>query len=267
MGTMIIELFRDLMPNTVYNFINLAESGFYDGLVFHRVINYYVIQGGGYYPDGSFKPSPYGNIDLEINPNLHHYDCAVSMARYNDPNSASSQFFICDGDQRSSLDGEYAVFGYVVWEDRQVVRDLSDVSVGSKYGHNHWPVNDVIIKSITIIDLRLEVTGGIGGITLKVINRGLQDYKKNILFKIIIQTPFRSYLGKPNLYVNFISHNPIASGEEIIFKTIKEKFIFGFYGRFEVNIGIDLDYYYSSEIEILTYGLKIGPIILMTKEF
>ena len=149
MGTIKVELFKDLVPNTVDNFINLTNISFYNGLVFHRVIDDFVIQGGGHYPDGSRKESPFGPIDLEIHPRARHVDGAIGMARTSDPNSATSQFYICDGPQHF-LDDNYAVFGKVTIKTMSVVRDIASVETTTKYGMEDWPVDDVIINSVVI---------------------------------------------------------------------------------------------------------------------
>jgi len=148
MGSIKVELYPDKMPITTENFIKLANDGFYNGLVFHRVVKGFVIQGGGYYPNGTMKHSPYGPIKLETNPDVTHVDGAISMARTSDPNSATSQFFICDGPQHF-LDGQYAAFGKVV-DGMDVVRAIASVNTTTKYGMQDWPVNDVVINSITI---------------------------------------------------------------------------------------------------------------------
>ena len=148
MGTIKVELFKDKVPNTVDNFIKLANDGFYDDLVFHRVIDDFMIQGGGFTSDGTNKESPYGAIDLEINPEVRHIDGAIAMARTSDPNSATSQFYICDGAQ-SFLDDNYAAFGVVI-EGMDVVRGIASVSTATKNGMNDWPVDDITINSITI---------------------------------------------------------------------------------------------------------------------
>jgi cyclophilin family peptidyl-prolyl cis-trans isomerase len=156
MGTIIIELYEDKMPITTENFIKLANDGFYNGLVFHRVIDDFMIQGGGYYPNGTQKTSPYGPIDLEINPEIHHLDGTIGMARTSDPDSATSQFFIDDGAQpylepNGSDPNGYAAFGRVV-KGIDVVRAIAKVDTMTKYGFmEDWPVNDVIIESIIII--------------------------------------------------------------------------------------------------------------------
>lgn len=152
MGTMKVELYEDKMPATTKNFIKLANNGFYNGLVFHRVIDNFMIQGGGFYPNGTNKESPYGPIDFETNPDLQHVDGAISMARTTDPNSATSQFFICDGAQHF-LDGQYAAFGRVI-EGMDVLEAIASVDTTTKntpYGPmQDWPVDEVIINSITI---------------------------------------------------------------------------------------------------------------------
>jgi len=150
MGIMMIELYEDKMPITSENFEKLVKSGFYNGLVFHRVIDDFVIQGGGYYPDGTYRESPYGTIPLETSQDVQHVDGAISMARTNDPDSATSQFFICDGDQHY-LDGQYAAFGKVV-EGMDVLRAIASVETTTKHGMQDWPVNEVIMGDVTLLD-------------------------------------------------------------------------------------------------------------------
>ena len=135
-GVIKFELRPEEAPKTVQNFINLAEKGFYDGLTFHRVEPNFVIQGGD--PKGNGTGGSDKNISLEIKCKdgdivegetvtcpvaLQHTDGAVAMARAQDPNSASSQFYITNGPQ-SFLDGNYAVFGYVT-EGIDVGRQIS----------------------------------------------------------------------------------------------------------------------------------------------
>ncbi|HHH84013.1 MAG TPA: PKD domain-containing protein [Thermoplasmatales archaeon] len=149
MGTMKVELYDDKMPTTTKNFVKLANDGFYDGLVFHRVIKNFMIQGGGFYPNGTYKESPYGPIPLETNPDVTHVDGAISMARTSDPNSATSQFFICDGAQHY-LDGQYAAFGKVI-EGMEVVRAIASVETTTKHGMQDWPVDEVIIEHAAVL--------------------------------------------------------------------------------------------------------------------
>lgn len=132
-GKMVVLLDATTAPVTVENFISLAESGFYDGLTFHRIIGDFMIQGGD--PDangrGGNKDKDGNEINIkgEFASNGHNNDIShkygvISMARSNDPNSASSQFFICNADASSSLDGNYAAFGYVV-EGLSVVDEVT----------------------------------------------------------------------------------------------------------------------------------------------
>lgn len=147
-GTIKVELYENKVSNTCENFIKLANNGFYENLVFHRAIDDFMIQGGGFYADGTHKESPYGTIDLEIHPDVRHVDGAIAMARTPDPNSATSQFYICDGSQ-SFLDDNYAAFGKVI-EGMDVVREIASVSTTTKHGMQDWPVGDITINSITI---------------------------------------------------------------------------------------------------------------------
>jgi len=110
-GTIKFELYEKRAPVTTANFIKLAQSGFYDGLTFHRIVPGFVIQGGD--PLGTGTGGSGQTINLEINPELRHTDGAVAMARSNDRNSASSQFYITMGPQ-PALDDDYAVFGQVI---------------------------------------------------------------------------------------------------------------------------------------------------------
>lgn len=156
MGTIRVELFLDTVPHTTQNFIDLADIGFYNGLVFHRVIDNFMIQGGGFYPNGTQKTDPYGPINLEIVSSVHHVDGSIAMARTGDPNSATSQFFIDDGAQSQLEPGGvdtygYAAFGVVADEASfTVLRNIATVQTTTRYGMQNWPIDDVIIQSITI---------------------------------------------------------------------------------------------------------------------
>lgn len=109
-GQIVIEVYPDLMPITVANFDKLAQSGFYNGLKFHRVEDW-VIQGGD--PTGDGTGGPGWQIKLETHPQLSNLRGAVAMARAMDPDSAGSQFYILKMDA-TVLDGQYAVFGKVI---------------------------------------------------------------------------------------------------------------------------------------------------------
>jgi len=141
-GTIKFELYEDKAPITTANFVKLAESGFYDGLVFHRVVDNFVIQTGD--PLGNGTGGSGETINLEINKSLTHTDGAVGMARSSNRNSASSQFYVCDGPQHS-LDGDYAVFGQVI-EGMDVVRAIAAVATGT----NDKPLQDVAMTRVTI---------------------------------------------------------------------------------------------------------------------
>lgn len=122
-GKMVILLDATTAPETVANFISLVESGFYNGLTFHRIIIDFMIQGGDPNADGTGGHTDANGKEINIkgefasngHPNdISHLKGVISMARSDDPNSASSQFFICNANASKSLDGSYAAFGYVV---------------------------------------------------------------------------------------------------------------------------------------------------------
>ncbi len=142
MGTMTVELYEERAPDTTSNFIELANRGFYNDLTFHRVIDDFMIQGGD--PKGDGTGGSEKTIKLEIHPELTHVDGAVAMARSQHPDSASSQFYICDGAQ-PRLDGQYAVFGRVT-RGMDVVRAIAQVETDSR----DRPVENVTIIMITI---------------------------------------------------------------------------------------------------------------------
>ncbi len=127
-GKFVIQLYGDKVPNTVKNFIKLAELGFYDSLRFHRYVPNFVIQGGDPLRNG-MGGAGY-TIPLEIDPDLHHIRGAVGMARAQDPNSASSQFYIVLKDA-PHLDGNYCVFGQVI-KGMEVVDQLRQGDVIEK---------------------------------------------------------------------------------------------------------------------------------------
>lgn len=146
-GTIVVELYDDVAPNTVANFVTLAQSGYYNGLIFHRVIEGFMIQGGC--PEGSGFGGPGYSIEGEFSSNGHKNDLkhtpgVISMARSGHPDSAGSQFFICTSTPYW-LDGDYAAFGKVI-EGLDVVMAISHVDTNSK----DKPFEDVVIKSITI---------------------------------------------------------------------------------------------------------------------
>jgi parallel beta-helix repeat protein len=150
MGSMMIELYEPQVTNTVNNFVKLSEINFFNDIVFHRVIDDFVIQGGGFYSNGTHVESPFGTIDLEIHPEVRHVDGAISMARTSDPNSATSQFFICDGEQ-SRLDENYSAFGKII-VGIDVLRAIASVETKTKFGfYQDWPIDDVYINYVDIV--------------------------------------------------------------------------------------------------------------------
>lgn len=149
-GTIKVELYHDKVPKTCENFINLAEDGFYDGMIFHRVMDNFMIQAGNTYPDGTTKESPYGNIEFETDPDVTHTDGAISMASTGAGVGGSAQFFICEGAQ-PNLDGSYAAFGQTI-EGFDVISDIADEPHDSSYGAvgGGRPLTDILIEEITI---------------------------------------------------------------------------------------------------------------------
>ena len=148
-GDFIIELYGDDMPVTVENFIKHVEADFYTNLIFHRVIKDFVIQGGGMMKS-MFEKNKLGDpIKLEIDPTLKHTKYILSMARTSDPNSATSQFFICTGDV-PSLDNQYAAFGKVV-EGTEVVDMIEQVDTHSVRHFDDVPVEKIVINKAAVI--------------------------------------------------------------------------------------------------------------------
>ena len=142
-----IQLMPEKAPKTVENFIKLANEGFYNGLIFHRVIEGFMIQGGC--PNGTGTGGPGYTIEGEFAANgfdndLKHQRGVISMARSRDPNSAGSQFFIMHKDA-PHLDGNYAAFGKVI-SGMEIVDEIA--CTPTDYGDR--PLNDQIIKTITI---------------------------------------------------------------------------------------------------------------------
>ena len=143
----VIELEPKTAPNTVANFISLVEDGFYDGLIFHRVIPGFMIQGGD--PDGTGMGGPDYAIKGEFTSNgfentLTHERGVISMARSQDPDSAGSQFFIMT-EQATHLDGDYAAFGKVT-EGMETVDEIG----AAERAKNDKPLEDQKIKTVEV---------------------------------------------------------------------------------------------------------------------
>lgn len=147
-GKIVFKLLPDIAPETVRNFVNLAQSGFYDGTLFHRVIPGFMIQGGD---PNTKKPDksqwgfggPGHTIKAEFNPKSHLRGI-VSMARSSDPNSAGSQFFIVTSDS-PFLDRQYTVFGEVT-EGIEV----ADTIVSQKRDKNDCPLEDIRMQKVSV---------------------------------------------------------------------------------------------------------------------
>ena len=155
MGDIVIELAPDKSPKTVANFVQYVKAGHYNGVVFHRVINGFMIQAGGFTADLQEKPTR-APISLESRNGLSNLRGTLAMARTSVPDSASAQFFINVGDNLNldaakSQDGNgYAVFGKVI-EGMAVVDKIKAVPVSNQASHQNVPKQPVIIQQATLI--------------------------------------------------------------------------------------------------------------------
>ncbi|HSF70920.1 MAG TPA: peptidylprolyl isomerase [Methylotenera sp.] len=155
-GDITLELNAEKAPITVANFLQYVESGFYDGVIFHRVIDGFMIQGGGFNADMQQKKTK-DEIKNEADNGLSNDNYTIAMARTSIPDSASSQFFINATDNdflnhtaKTPSGWGYCVFGKVV-EGMDVVDKIKKVKTTSKAGHRDVPVEAVIIEKATIV--------------------------------------------------------------------------------------------------------------------
>ena len=152
-GTMTAELYPEMAPLTVANFLKLARESFFDGLIFHRVISGFMLQGGGYNEQMEEKHTDAIRGEFAANGfkqnTLKHGRGVLSMARTSDPNSASSQFFIMHA-PAPYLDGQYAAFGKVI-EGDAVIDQIANVQTGN-YG---WYMQDVPMDPVVIEKLEI----------------------------------------------------------------------------------------------------------------
>jgi peptidyl-prolyl cis-trans isomerase B (cyclophilin B) len=155
-GVIKLELDAEKAPKTVANFLEYVKKGHYDNTVFHRVINGFMIQGGGFEPGMKQKPTD-KPIENEANNGLKNDTGTIAMARTGDPHSASAQFFINVSDNdflnHSSPTPQgwgYAVFGRVV-EGLDVVENIKKVKTGSKSMHQDVPLDDVVIEKAVVV--------------------------------------------------------------------------------------------------------------------
>lgn len=156
-GVIKLQLDAAKAPKTVENFLVYVKKGHYDNTVFHRVINGFMIQGGGFEPDMNQKATD-APVDNEADNGLKNVTGSIAMARTNDPHSATAQFFINVNDNdflnHSSPTPQgwgYAVFGKVV-EGMDVVEKIKQVKTGSKGFHQDVPLDDVIIEKAVVVD-------------------------------------------------------------------------------------------------------------------
>ncbi len=156
-GQMTLELDADNAPKTVENFLSYASSGFYDGTIFHRVINNFMIQGGGFTTDMEQKPTQ-APVDNEANNGLKNERGTIAMARTQDPHSATAQFFINVQDNDflnhtgENMQGwGYTVFGKIT-QGEEVLDKIRCVQTGSQGGHQDVPTEPIIIESISVTE-------------------------------------------------------------------------------------------------------------------
>jgi peptidyl-prolyl cis-trans isomerase B (cyclophilin B) len=156
-GDIKLDLDADKAPKTVANFLRYAEDGFYDGTIFHRVIDNFMIQGGGFNSDMSQKESG-EPVENEADNGLKNDHGTIAMARTMEPHSATAQFFINVKDNdflnhsgKNMQGWGYTVFGKVV-EGSDVLDKIRAVSTTTKGGHQDVPTDDVIIESVSIVE-------------------------------------------------------------------------------------------------------------------
>jgi peptidyl-prolyl cis-trans isomerase B (cyclophilin B) len=156
LGSIIIELNDEKAPKTVANFLRYVREGFYNGMIFHRVIGNFMIQGGGFTKYFT-KKTTHNPIRNEANNRLTNSIGTIAMARTSDPHSATAQFFINVKDNKflnyrtSNIWGwGYAVFGKVI-EGMEVVNKIKQVKTGNLHGYQNVPLQNVIIEKITIM--------------------------------------------------------------------------------------------------------------------
>ena len=150
LGEFTVELFEKEAPVTVANFLKYIDDGFFDGTIFHRIVPGFVIQGGGFTEDMSQKRT-HPTIKNEADNGLNNARGTLSMARTNDINSATSQFFVNLKDN-DALDHKRGNFGYAVFgkvtQGMEVIDQIASVETGRRKGHEDVPLEAVIMKSV-----------------------------------------------------------------------------------------------------------------------
>ena len=157
-GDIKLALDAEKAPKTVENFVNYVKEGFYNGLIFHRVIDGFMIQGGGMEEDMSQRPATQASIENEADNGLANKNGTIAMARTMDPHSASSQFFInvkdnsfLDHSAKTHEGWGYCVFGEVT-DGMDVVNRIKGVKTTMAAGHQDVPVDPVVIESAEIVE-------------------------------------------------------------------------------------------------------------------
>ena len=153
-GEITAELYPEKAPLTVANFLKLVEGGFFEGLIFHRVINGFMIQGGGFTPAFQQKKAAAIKGEFIVNGfmgnDIRHTRGVLSMARTSDPNSASSQFFIMHKDA-PHLDAQYAAFGKVI-EGIEIVDNIANVRTTSYGWYDDVPEVPIVIEKVEVVE-------------------------------------------------------------------------------------------------------------------
>ena len=156
-GSMTLELDQEKAPKTVANFVNYANDGFYNGTIFHRVINNFMVQGGGFDTNMQQKPTA-EPVENEADNDLANDFGTIAMARTMDPNSATAQFFINVKDNdflnhtgKNMQGWGYCVFGKVV-EGEAVLDKIRSVATGNSAGHQDVPLESVVIESVSVLE-------------------------------------------------------------------------------------------------------------------
>ncbi len=156
-GSMTLELDQEKAPKTVTNFVNYANDGFYNGTIFHRVINNFMVQGGGFETNMQQKPTA-EPVENEADNGLANDFGTIAMARTMDPNSATAQFFINVKDNdflnhtgKNMQGWGYCVFGKVV-EGEAVLDKIRSVATGNSAGHQDVPLESVVIESVSVLE-------------------------------------------------------------------------------------------------------------------
>ncbi len=158
MGDILIELLEDQAPKSAANFLEYVNAGHYDGTIFHRVINGFMIQGGGLTQDMQEKPTN-APVENEADNGLKNISYAVAMARTSDPHSATAQFFInvknndfLDHKSKTPDGWGYTVFGKVA-KGHQVVNKIKAVATGRKNTYDDVPVTPIVINKASVVEV------------------------------------------------------------------------------------------------------------------